>query len=184
MPTLLASYRRGKEKKLPVICSDRPTNGIEPRVRGTEPSSSPKFPSEPPAQAELLILIPGAGEDTTQRSRANREARFQNRTDRNRAPDSNGSSKAVPGTRRVWWIQTWAIREGFQEEENLAHGKKEEQGRRELFWVRNRAYSGELTREQAMRDAKISVEMEEMESTPGSILGGWKEASDKLTRVR
>lgn len=62
-------------------------------------------------------------EKTPPRSPRLIEARFQNRTDRNRVPDSNRSSKAVPG-QEVWWIQTRAVREGFQEEENLVHGKR------------------------------------------------------------
>lgn len=73
MPTLLASCKRQKEKKCPVSCSDRPMDGIQSRVKGDEAYSSPKYPSESPAQAELLIPVLGAGEEPAQRSQTKRE---------------------------------------------------------------------------------------------------------------
>lgn len=35
--------------------------------------------------------------------------------------DNNRCSQTVPGRERTWHIQTWGIREGFQEEKNLVH---------------------------------------------------------------
>lgn len=96
MPTLLASCRRGKEEKLPVSGSDKPMGGIEPGVRGMGHSSSPKSASEPPAPTKLLIPVLRTGKEPTQRFQAEREARSQTRTDRNRAQDSNRCSKAIP----------------------------------------------------------------------------------------
>ena len=93
-------------------------------------SSSPKYPSSPQAQAELLIPIQGAGEEPAQRSQANRKAAFQTGTRQKRSQEQQ---RVQPGCARDKKglvhsdMENWGRFPGG--EENWCRlGKKEEQG--------------------------------------------------------
>lgn len=66
-------------------------------------------------------------EKTPPRSPRLIEARFQNRTDRNRVPDSNRSSKAVPGQ---------------EESGGFRHGQLGKVSRRKKIWCMGRGGAG------------------------------------------
>lgn len=132
-------------------------------------SSSPKSPSEPPAQAELLIPVLRAGEEPAQRSQANGETESQTRTDSNRAQDGNSAA-------RLCWKQE--VSGGFRHREPGRFPGGEESGPN-LGERRSRMNGGAVLSQKwslswrinqgtATRDAKTSVKME---GTPGVYWG-------------